>query len=197
MVCYGIFWSDPQIRWNVALNPKSGQKYFQNRPIPWPINFLPPPPSGLISCEGCSPLAASPFRVASEVSLERRRKPSHLSFCVRHSRDFSRLPQLHGELARRPLRTLHREWGKQLWVVPWKCTDKLLIGDAVKTEETVLKNKFRKRWTNEGIRKWKDKATNRQFLRDMSGRNHTMQNTLTYVQPRRTVCQYREEVLLI
>ena len=64
----------------------------------------------------------------------------------------------------------------------------LLIGDV---EETVSKNEFRKRWTNERIRKCKDKATNRQFLRDMPGRNHTMQNRRTYVQPRRTVSQYR------
>ena len=38
---------------------------------------------------------------------------------------------------------------------------------CIETDETASKREFRKRWTDEGLRKWKDKAMHVQFLSDM------------------------------
>ena len=53
-------------------------------------------------------------------------------------------------------------------------TEKFLIGaktvGVIKTQETVSKmerKRKRKSWTNEGLRKWKDKAMHGQFLNNM------------------------------
>ena len=89
------------------------------------------------------------------------------------------VPRVKGERTRISCESYIRSEKNSLRRYLKNATEKLLDGTrtvrVIETDETVIKREFKKRWTEEGLKKWKDKAMHGQFLRDMPETTHAEQ----------------------